>query len=69
MSVVTRMTDLKLLDELLCDFKTATSRSWEEVEQYSSVTREAMQRLRDAWLADELPVVTLSLARYFRDGP
>lgn len=66
MSVTTRMTDLKLIDELLCDLKSETGKSWAEIEKHSSVTREAMQRLYDAWTMGEMQMITLSLAVYFQ---
>ena len=60
------MTRLKLIDELLCDLK-QPGMTWEQVEKYSSVTREAMQMLRREWHAGRMKVITLSLANYFRD--
>jgi len=62
------MTDLKLIDELLCDLKDRIEppRYWERVETHSSATRKAMARLRQAWASGEMPVITLSLEEYFR---
>lgn len=57
-------TDLKLIDELLCDMHTLDM-SWQDVEQSSSITRAAMARLRKAWFSGEMPVITHSLATYF----
>jgi hypothetical protein len=59
------MTDLKLIDELLCVVRQRNDLSWEEMERDSVVTREAMDRLRRAWRSGEMPVITLGLANYF----
>lgn len=59
------MTDLKLIDELLCDLKQAAHCSWPDMEVYTSVTREAMHRLRTAYESDEMKVLTLGLAKHF----
>lgn len=59
--------DLKLIDELLCDMKGMhTGTSWEDIEEFSSVTRRAMRRLREAYSSGEMTVITLGLANYFR---
>ncbi len=67
---MTKYSDLKLIDELLCDLKSAITKPgdlepWRTVEEYSSVTRAAMRRLYDAYRAGRLLVITLGLARYF----
>lgn len=60
------MTDLKLIDELLIDLLQAKHyRTVAELENHSSVTRDAMERLREASASGEMPVITLRLARYF----
>jgi hypothetical protein len=59
------MNDLKLIDELLCDYKTAKGITLADLEHYSSVTAAAMQRLRQAWKSGEMPVITLSFANHF----
>lgn len=64
---MTAYSDLKLIDELLCDFRQREQLSWEEVESWSSITREAMARLRTAWRSGEMSIITLSLSKYF-DG-
>lgn len=61
-----KYSDLKLIDELLCDLKTCHGLTWAEVETYSSITRTAMTRLVEAWASGEMPVITLGLADYFR---
>jgi hypothetical protein len=62
-----RHDDLKLIDELLCDLKMATGvRTWAEVEGYTSVTRQAMTRLRAAWRDREMASITLGLSNYFK---
>ena len=60
------MSDLKLIDELLCDIHHQQDISWPKMERYgSSVERKAIQRLREAWKNGEMPAITLSLANYF----
>lgn len=66
------ITDLQLIDELLCDLRQIPggTRSWGEIELHmTSVTAAAMQRLREAWAAGEMSTITLSLAEYFRRYP
>lgn len=59
-----KYSDLKLIDELLCDLK-APGESWADVERKTSITRYAMARLRKAHASGEMPVITLGLANYF----
>lgn len=59
--------DLKLIDELLVDMR-RTGETYSQLERRSSVTRDAMQRLREAWKSGEMESITLSLALYFKDG-
>lgn len=62
----TRMTDLKLIDELLIDLKDESGYSIDDLEhRISSVTKEAMRRLRVAWQAGEMPEISLCFANYF----
>lgn len=61
--------DLKLIDELLLDVKIALgpAATWQQVEEFSAITRLAMKRLHDAYIADDpgLKVgITLGLARH-----
>lgn len=60
------MSDLKLIDELLCDLRAVYGLSWAEMESHSSITRAAMRRLREAWTSGEMPVITLGIANHFR---
>ena len=62
-----RLTDLKLIDELLCDIKSRDELTWAQMETQSSATAEAMVRLRQVWASGSLRVLTLSLAQYFSD--
>lgn len=62
-----KITDLKLIDELLVDMR--GTRTWHELELSSSVTRAAFRRLREAWKAGEMPMITLSLVNYFKMVP
>lgn len=62
--------DLKLIDELLCDIKSITGVSqWVNVEQQTSVTQQAMRRLREAYRTGEITAITLGLATYFEAKP
>jgi len=61
------LTDLKLIDELLCDLK-RSGETWADVEQRTSITRAAMHRLRTAYASGEMPVITLSLAKHLASG-
>jgi hypothetical protein len=61
------MTDLKIIDELLCDIRQTHNLQWKDLETWSSVTRDAMHRLREAWDKNEMPVITLGLANYFEE--
>lgn len=63
------MTDLKLIDELLCSMRQLLGVSWADMERESSVTRDAMARLRAAWESGEMPVLTLGIAEHFRKTP
>jgi hypothetical protein len=58
--------DLKLIDELLCDLRQADGLTWKEMETFSSINHKAMARLRHAWTTNQMPLITLSLADYFR---
>lgn len=61
------MTDLKLIDELLCDIKQDMGVKWAYLDRNgTSAVQEAMTRLREAWQCGEMPVITLGLANYFR---
>jgi hypothetical protein len=73
--MTTHYTDLKLIDELLCDLRERMRDrrcidpvSWEDVENDTSITRAAMARLRAAWKSGEMELITLSLAKYFDGG-
>ena len=60
------MTDLKLMDELLCDLQQALdNRPWREMVRYSSTTSKAMKRLAEAYWSGEMKTITASLAMYF----
>lgn len=61
---MTKYSDIKLIDELLCDLRIALgSVSMSELERHSSVTRQAFARLREAYERGQ--TVTLSFAKYF----
>lgn len=60
------MTDLKLIDELLCDIVQQQKLSWMDMETHTSITREAMKRLRFAYKSGEMPIITLGLANHFK---
>lgn len=60
------MTDLKIIDELLVDMK-GPNGTFEDLENRFYVVREALARLRQAWLSKEMPIITLSLANYFKE--
>lgn len=62
------LTDLKIIDELLLDYKDEAHLTWKELESYSNLTSYAMNRLREAWKNNEMESITLSLANYFRDN-
>lgn len=59
------MTDLKIIDELLCLIM--VSKDWNpgELEQSYYITRTAMDRLRSAWKSGEMESLTVVLANYF----
>lgn len=59
------MTDLKLIDELLCEIRSRNNLSWAELESWSNLTREAMNRIRVAYYSKERPAITLGLSKYF----
>lgn len=61
----TGFSDLKLIDELIVDLRASRGTTLEELELYDSVGRAAIQRLREAWVSGEMPVITTSLATYF----
>ena len=62
------MTDLKLIDELLVDLKGARNTDFETMYRQSSLARNALDRLKSAWLSGETTLLTLSLFNYF-SGP
>lgn len=64
------MTDLKLLDELLIDYKTARGLNFADLEggHGSNLTVRIMRRLREAWQGGEMEAITLALADYFESG-
>ena len=65
---MSEMTDLKLIDELLCAMKWRDHPvTWEQMEAQSSIVEAAMSRLRAAYRSGEMDVITLALAEYF-DG-
>ena len=57
--------DLKLIDELLCVLKDSRRLTWVELEVESYAARQALTRLRRAWESNEMPLITLSLAKFF----
>ena len=59
------MTDLKLIDELLVDLKTARGTDFETMYCQSPLARDALDRLKSAWLNGETTLLTLSLFNYF----
>ncbi len=59
------MSDLKIIDELLCYYKELNDRTWKEVEEDLNINKVAMNRLRIAWKSREMSSITMSLARYF----
>lgn len=62
-----KYTDLKLIDELLCDLKQELGDPpWKVVEFHTSITLHAMLRLRRAYTLGEMELITLSLAKYFQ---
>lgn len=61
------MTDLKFIDELLCEIRSIAGMSWYGMENYSNLTRRAMIRLREAYTSGQMPLITLSLADYFKE--
>lgn len=58
------MTDLKIIDELLCIMK-PLGKSWADFENEYHIVRRAMNRLKDAYRSGEMPAITLSLAKHF----
>lgn len=62
------MSDLRIIDCLLC-LECLRLRTWDAVYVSSNIAREAMDRLRGAWEAGELPVLTAGLAAYFERHP
>ncbi len=61
------MSDLKIIDELLCVMK-RPDQSWSDLENSYNITQIAMARLREAWNSKEMAMVTTGIANYFRDG-
>ena len=59
-------TDLKLIDELVCEVKAWSHRDWDQLPEISSIMEYAMKRLRKAWNSGEMPKITAGLADYFR---
>ena len=59
---------LKIMDELVVDLRSQQNITFAELEQRSSVARDAIAKLRRAWLNDEMPLMTLSLAKYFEEN-
>lgn len=60
--------DLKLLDEMLCDYMLiAKINTCEELERHSYLTGCIMRRLREAWKSGEMPVITMRWAIYFNE--
>lgn len=62
------MSDLKLIDELLCHILQSERLTWAGLEGHTSVTALAMLRLRAAYRCGEMPVITLGLADYFESS-
>jgi hypothetical protein len=56
--------DLQLIDNLLCTFKWQTNYTWDQIYNHDHATREAMERLYDAWDHLENFGVTMSLINY-----
>lgn len=67
------MSDLKLIDELLCDLKSfmGIGTTWGMVYHHSSAARKAMDRLCEAWRSDEIGVgkagLTLGLVKWIEE--
>lgn len=59
--------DLKIIDEVLTLWK-GPSKTWEDMEKKGYTIRNAMARLKQAWLDGEMPIITLSLANHFNRG-
>ena len=59
-------TDLKLIDELLCDLRHKLNISPTQMLTYSSVTKTALQRLYQAFSNGEMPEITLTWSRLFK---
>lgn len=61
------MTDLKIIDELLVLMK-PPSMTWKQFHGQYNITATALDRLREAWNAGDMPWITASLADYFREN-
>lgn len=64
---MSKITDLKLIDELLLDLMRAEKKQPRDMLSHSGVTRDAITRLREAWDSGEMPEITLTWATYFGD--
>ena len=66
-----KLSDLKLIDELLIDIMWSKGMRPADLEmgKVSSVVNDAMKRLRSAWKSGEMKLITLSFARYFEQEP
>jgi hypothetical protein len=65
------MSDLKLLDELLCAYMRERDLQPTDLEgdKGDSLTRDVMKRLRKAWKSGEMTIITMTWARYFEANP
>lgn len=61
------LSDLKIIDELLCDLKQHLNLRWEDLESYNNICNYSMNRLRIAWKNREIERITMGLAEYFRN--
>jgi hypothetical protein len=59
--------DLKIIDELLLDYMLSKKLMPHDLEMYSTITSEAICRLRKAWDADEMLYITKTWADYFEE--
>lgn len=60
------LTDLKLLDEVLLDYMRELGLQPHHMPYYSSTTRDAIARLREAWERGEMSQgITMTWAEYF----
>lgn len=58
-------TDLKLIDELLCDLRSKLDITPEQLINHSGVTAAALRRLHQAFTSGEMPEITLTWSRLF----